>query len=259
MRLAIAMLCVAACGGSEPEGRTAAPTAPEASPALRRPQPLPEAQPFALTTPDGYRLHGDLWPGDMRRPAIVLLHQLGSDRREWAPLVAKLHPLGAPILAMDLRGHAQSALRAGQLAHWRSFTEEDWAKLPDDLNRVLDELSARGARRFVLIGSSIGSSAALLTAAGRRDVAGVVALSPGRAYRGLDVLAPATELSAPLLAIAAEGEAPARETAEELARIAPAGQALIVHGSAHGVRMRAAAPDLDERIVAFVRRVSADG
>lgn len=260
MRLTILVLCVAACGGSEPEGRTSPPPA-SSSAAVTAARETTAEQPerFSVTTADGFELVGDLWPGAPDKPAIVLLHQLGSDRREWAPTIAALRPLGATILAFDLRGHAQSALRGGELAHWRSFETQDWAKLPGDLDLVLDRLTATGARRFVLVGSSIGSSAALLVAARRSDIAGVVALSPGRAYRGLDVLTPAPELSAPVLAIAADGEAPAKETAEELARIAPAAQALIVPGSAHGVRMRAAFPELDERIVAFVRRVSSGG
>ncbi len=258
MRLAIVVLCVAACGGAEPEGPApsaanppaVAPTQQTASPQLER---------FAVTTPDGFELVGDLWPGDAGKPAVVLVHQLGSDRREWGATIRTLQRLGATILAIDLRGHAQSALRGGQLSPWRSFEAEDWARLPGDLDLVLDRLKATGVGRFVLVGSSIGSSACLLVAARRPDVAGVVALSPGRAYRGLDVLTSAPQVRAPILAVAAEGEAPAKETSQELARLAPAAEALIVPGAAHGVRMRAAFSELDARIASFVRGVSSGG
>ncbi|MCZ7681897.1 MAG: hypothetical protein M5U28_25135 [Sandaracinaceae bacterium] len=105
------------------------------------------------------------------------------------------------------------------------------------------------------MGSSIGSSAAIVAAAGDPSVSAVVALSPGRAYRGIDAITPAARLGErALLVIASREEAPSAEAATDMARIAPAGELLLVDGDRHGVAMFERAPESLERVVAFLRQ-----
>ncbi|MBX3247664.1 MAG: alpha/beta fold hydrolase [Myxococcales bacterium] len=251
---ATTLLCaLCALGGSGCGEREAAPAA---EPTVRVPErPAQTApDPLRVTTPNGVTLVGNLWRGGRDRPAVVLLHQLGAERREWTQVAEALVRAGHTVVAYDHRGHGESRLGpGGALLQWRTFSDSEWTKLADDLDAVLEWLKRQpfAPDTFVLGGSSIGGSAAIVAASRRTDVAGVFVLSPGRAYRGVDVLRPAASVQAPLLAFVAEGEAPSLETAEDLARVAPRGRARVLEGSAHGLRMLPANPSLLAELVAF--------
>lgn len=248
VRLAIfALLGMSACGSTE---RAAQPNEPPRETAEPVESPAPERITFSAE--DGLTLVGFLRRGPQGAPALILVHQLSSNHLEWEPIIASM-PEGLTILSVDMRGHGQSIDRDGQTVGWRAFAGPDWEPIVDDVHRAIDWLKRElGAERFVLGGASIGSSAVLLAAVDRPEVVGVFALSPGRAYRGLDTIRPAPGLSdRNLLFVAAGGEAPAKEAAEELARLSE-GHVQIVGGNAHGVRMVGAAPDLPARLATFV-------
>jgi len=54
---------------------------------------------------NGLRLHYLYWNLDGDGPAIILLHDLGANARQWEPAVAALAAAGFTVLAPDLRGH----------------------------------------------------------------------------------------------------------------------------------------------------------
>lgn len=272
-RCALAALSLAVlslgCGSSGSSAATSAVT--EEPP--REPAPTdPSSVPAGPRDPgldvdieaEGVTLAGTWYPprpADHARSdaAVLLFHQLGAERAEWDAVVAALRPLGVGVLTVDLRGHggsirnpAASGARAAVL--WRQFANRDWAMLPGDVRSAMAFARERGARRFVLGGSSIGGSAALVAAADAPDVRAVFALSPGRSYRGIDIVEPAARFEGRILAIAAEGEAPSREMAEELARGERAA-ARIVPGSHHGLRMMGEFPELPRALAEFVEEV----
>jgi len=226
-------------------------------PRVEAPAPEPgvapdEGETVRFETADGVHLVGTSWRGE-GDVAVVLLHQLSGDRREWAPVREALEPLGVTVLAIDLRGHGDSTGGPEGPIQWRAFDNAAWRGVVEDAKAAMRFLDAQVApSRFVLVGSSIGSSAALLAAAEEPRVAGVVALSPGSSYRGLETGPAAESLRGrALLAIAAEGEAPAADTARSLAE-SSGGEAEIVSGSAHGLRMVADAPTIPARVARFV-------
>ncbi len=255
---ALGVVVVAGCGSSDGDaGQTQTPETAVADPGA-------EVAPGERIEFDGegVKLVGTFWRGTTR-PAdgVVLLHQLSSERSEWGPVIDALRPLGVSILSVDLRGHGESVANPAAegpaaIVLWRQFENVDWAKLPDDAERAIEFARSRGVTKFVLGGSSIGSSAALVAGARREDVVGVFALSPGRDYRGLETLPAAEAFGARrLLAVAAEGEAPAKETADALAAAVTTGRTHIVPGSHHGLRMLGEAPDLPQVLAAFVGEV----
>ena len=238
-----------------------APTEPE-PPA--EPPPLREAREIRIPS-EGATLVGDLRVGDsVAAPLVVLVHQLSSTRAEWEPL---LRHLGAdPALstfALDMRGHGASTERAstererGAALDWQRFETRDWEAVAADLRAVLGHLREEEGlqpTRVALIGSSIGSSAVIRAASEDESVDVVVALSPGRAYRGLDAITPLPALGErPFLAVASRGEAPSAEAAQDMARIAGGGELLLVEGDAHGVGMFESAPDSLPRVATFLR------
>jgi len=223
-----------------------------------RPSGPPERVTFA--TDDGVTIVGTLRPGgDARAPAVVLVHQLGSARAEWEPIVEALsRPPGLTTLAIDMRGHGEStAGSAGALAHGE-FDRQAWMDTRKDVLAAVAFLGNREdlhPRRIGAAGSSIGSSAVLAAAAEERRIAAVVAISPGRAYHGFDAITPVSRLrDRPLLAIAAEEELPAAEAARDVARIAGHGEIQLYPGSAHGLAIREGSPEITERIDGFLRQ-----
>lgn len=263
--VALALFAFVACSPDAPSPAPAPPPSPAREviqPDAPDPEPPPLAEPETVRVPteDGVVLVGDLRVGaSPTAPLVVLVHQLSSDRSEWNAL---LRELGAePALttfAFDLRGHGESTQRAdGSDVSASDFEPADWQRLPGDVLAAVAAIQARedvSPARVALVGSSIGGSAVIVAAADEPSVQAVVALSPGRAYRGIDALTPLTRLGdRPLLAIASRGEAPSAETAQNMERIAPQGELLLVEGDRHGVAMWESAPESQERVVAFLR------
>jgi pimeloyl-ACP methyl ester carboxylesterase len=246
--LALFGVAIAACG---PAG-TAKPAAPRAAPAVREDGGVD----VTLTTADGVKLAATHWAGPAANErCVVLVHQYGSTREEWAPLIERLRKQ-YEILAFDLRGHGGSTRGpAGELS-WRRMHEKDWEAAVLDVAAAAGWLGERGFRPedCAYLGSSIGSSLVLLYVAERAPTAGIVMLSPGLAYRGLVISDAAKRLTGPRMVVTSEEPGPAA-TADELERIwGDAVERLAVAGSAHGIAMVADQEVMLDAIAGFVDR-----
>jgi pimeloyl-ACP methyl ester carboxylesterase len=93
-------------------------------------------------------LHALVWPGGDGTP-ILLVHGLASNCRTWQAVGNRLHRLGHPVAAVDLRGHGRSDKPDGGY---------DFVTMGDDLVAALDSL---GYRRPVVAGQSTGGNLAL--------------------------------------------------------------------------------------------------
>lgn len=165
---------------------------------FRRDPPRPDAartpSPEQVTldpTSDRWTIRGTLSAGRSPERAVILVHQLASSRREWQPLQHRLALEPAvTTLAIDLRGHGASVTGPlGGATPWTSFgtDAEAWAGVERDVAAAMSFLARRGARRVVCVGSSIGASACARVAAERREAVGLVLISPGLRYHGLEV------------------------------------------------------------------------
>jgi dienelactone hydrolase len=222
--------------------------------------PSAAAERVTFTTTDGVTLVATLRRGgEPEATAVVLVHQLSHDRSEWAPIVDRLaRPPGLTTLALDMRGHGESTAGPdGRTLDWNGFDAAMWEATTLDVLAAVEYLAGHPRiepARIVVVGSSIGGSAAIAAAAREPRIAAVAALSPGRAYHGFDAITPIPALGErPLLTVAAEEEAPAAETAAEMARIARAGRSRLYPGSAHGLAMLGDAPDLAGDLERFIR------
>ena len=62
----------------------------------------------ALTASDGVKVYGDFYPAARKSDAYILLfHQAGSNRGEYAPIAPRLAKLGFNCLAIDQRSGAE--------------------------------------------------------------------------------------------------------------------------------------------------------
>lgn len=239
---------------------------------------LPDAGPrgpatVQLLTEERWQLVGKLYPGaDGQTGSVLLLHQLGSNRGEWQPLIDRLQqPPSITVLSLDLRGHGDSV--SGPQSNrqtWEGFGEDParWAGLPRDAvagARYLFNVNAGAARSVVVVGSSIGASAAVAGLADEPRVVGLAMISPGLGYHGLDALGPMRSYAALPTTPARTAWLMAAERDEESARAVTtlateaAGiaveRAVVPASDAHGVSLLNAEPARWDALERYVRTV----
>lgn len=198
--------------------------------------------------------------------AVLLVHQLASDRSEWAPLVHRLREAPAiTTLAIDLRGHGESTRGPmGNAVSWTSFGTDaaQWAGVVSDVTSAAGYLAQLQATRVVLVGSSIGASACAQVAASRAEVEGLVMISPGLSYQGLDARQPFGAFIAGghpphrALLLGAAGDPPAAEALPVLARlgVGRVESTLFPNERRHGVSLCNTRSERWDRIESFIRQ-----
>ena len=110
---------------------------------------MPAQEAVTFSTPDGYRLHADLYGKGDR--GLVLAHGGRFTKESWRKQAEAFAEAGFRVLAIDFRGYGQS---------WELGTEtEDWKHYPDVLAAVR-YLHNAGAKSVSVVGASMGGDAA---------------------------------------------------------------------------------------------------
>ncbi len=119
---------------------------------------------ISFATRDGIRISATLAVSsagqDQKLPAVVFIHQGGSNRNEWVslPLFDNVVASNMVALAYDVRGHGDSSGKADF-----NTLFDDPNQAPLDLRAAIDYLIATGRvdkERIAVIGASIGSNLA---------------------------------------------------------------------------------------------------
>ena len=124
-----------------------------------------------LRAVDGTTLRGWLVPGPPASTVgIVAAHGRAGDRRDYLDQLPLFHRLGATVLLIDYREHGVSdgdrrGMRLG------------WSEADDVVAAARYLKDAAGARRVVVVGHSLGGSAAILAGAQDPSIDGVLAES----------------------------------------------------------------------------------
>ncbi len=237
--------------------RSSAP-APTAT-AVPAPEAPTESRDVTFVTTDGVTIAATLHRAPrVDAPAVIFVHQLGSTRAEWAPLIARLHAGAAfTTLAIDLRGHGASTRGPSGNLDWQTFGTAQWAATRLDVLAALAYLTGPDSRvapaSIAAVGASIGCSAVIAAAAEEPRLGTLVTLSPGRAFHGFDAITPAIHLDdRAIFALASRDETDSVDTAQAYGRITGV-PAYILDGDAHGVVMFGTAPETLDRIEDFLR------
>jgi pimeloyl-ACP methyl ester carboxylesterase len=267
INIVVTVATLAGCS-SPPAATPSTTTAATPEPAAALQPAAPEAGGDAdvtLATLDGVSIAASYSPGPAGSDrAVVFLHQLSSTRKEWHPFVEALRGK-YHLLALDMRGHGQSTRSERGTLDWQTFQTADWEAVTGDLAAATQFLSQKGVALggVVIVGSSIGSSAALRFAGEHPDLGGVVLFSPGLKYKGVETVPSAQRYGKPKLVIFsgdAEDAARVLEQAWKKAAGLPQPQPVTMHavpGDAHGVKMLADDPSLVEVVVGFVEETLA--
>lgn len=246
-RLALSLLFLAGCRAND-------------APVDLGPDLSPAVCPNAVTFPsaDGLIVHGTFTP-PCNRPAVVLAHQLCSDRSEWsAPShdwVSAFSQRGVATLAIDLRGHGASmTFPDGSMVDLcGGGTDAMYAGMVDDVKAAVAYVRSLGATKVAVIGASIGSNSALNVYAADASLTFGVALSPGLNYRGI-LTEPAVKTIAqrPALLEAAMDDAAAAMSVMQLGADNPLVMTKVWPSGGHANAIIAAHPDELTRLADLV-------
>jgi len=134
-----------------------------------------------LTASDGVKVYADFYPAERKsQPYILLFHQAGSNRAEYAAIAPRLAKLGFNCLAIDQRSGGDRWGQQNETVRHLGHNAE-YSDVSKDMEAALAWAESSGNHGKVLVwGSSYSAALGFLLAADHRDeIAGVLAFSPG--------------------------------------------------------------------------------
>ncbi len=211
-------------------------------------------QRVSFRTSDGVTISATWFEPSVRpAPAVILVHMLGRSRRDWDSLASRLAGSGIGALALDLRGHGDSAgaADADATAHYATMVRDI-----DAGRRYLGTRSDVQHSRIGLAGASLGANLVALHAAADAGVASLALLSPSLDYRGLRIEAAVRKYgSRPILLVVGDDDAYARRSADDLKKAGGGIRELLtLSGAGHGTNMLGRSPELSPALVAWFQR-----
>ena len=134
---------------------------------------------------DGLEIQGNLYEIGKSNPVILLMHQAGYNRMEYADIAPRLNEMGFNCLAIDLRSGgkfdgkpnvtSERAMAKGQ--------NPEFVDAQQDVKAAIDYLYQKYDQDIILWGSSYTSSLALLEGAHNEHVKAILSFSPGDYFR----------------------------------------------------------------------------
>lgn len=190
---------------------------------------VPEITPEQVMTQaeDGLRLRADFYLVNPERPTVILLHQLYTTRASWADTIPVLLGNGYNVLVPDVRGYGATR---GALNWGKAVTDvQAW------FNFLRMEAGVRGDA-ISTMGSSMGSTLAIIGCANDEFCRTSIALSPGWDYYRIS-LADSIAVK-PTFVIYAERDRWPALGIDNMREAAPETMAVHVYeGNAHGMNM----------------------
>ena len=220
------------------------------------------AQTLSLSAPDGALIVGTFYAaGKENSPAVLMLHQFGSNRESYRELAGQFQKNGIAVLAIDGRGFGDSTSKQDGSRIAPSQSAESVVGMKSDVAAALKFLSEQKTvdqTRIGIIGASYGSSLAIIQAADNPAVKSVALLSPGTNYFGSLPTMPAVEKygARPLLIVAAEDDEESAAAARKLDQLATGDRhQLQIYGrGGHGTAILQAGVGLDKSLLEFFEK-----
>ncbi|MGA8145678.1 MAG: alpha/beta fold hydrolase [Candidatus Acidiferrales bacterium] len=165
-------------------------------------------QPVTLTASDGVKISGTYYAApSASAPIILLFHQAGSNRWEYAPIAPRLVSAGFSALAIDARhggemwGHEnETVTRLGK--------EAGYLEALADLEAALEWARKQNPSRKVIVWGSSYSSCLVFVLAGKHpsEIAGLLSFSPAEYFQNKTLVHDAAEkVNIPVFITSAKG------------------------------------------------------
>ncbi|MBX7170873.1 MAG: alpha/beta fold hydrolase [Pyrinomonadaceae bacterium] len=192
-------------------------------------------------------------------PAVLLLHQWGSDRHSYEMLAKRLQAKGFGVLAIDGRGFGDSNKATDGKTVAPARTDEAVKAMKADVDNAFQFLAKQknvDANRVGIVGASYGSSLAIIYSAENPKVKAVALLSPGLNYFGNMPTESAVKnySDRPLLLVAAEDDKESAETVKKLKEVDAKSETQIYEKGGHGTGLFAAKVGLEDLLEQFLMK-----
>lgn len=195
------------------------------------------SQRVSFRTNDGVTIAASFYESTRKpAPAVICLHMLTRNRRDWEPVAIQLAASGIAALTVDFRGHGESGVPPTDAAAGFASLAEDVAAA----KRYLDSRPDVMRDRIAIAGASLGADVALIAASSDPAFQAVALLSPTMDYRGLRLEPAAKKYGArPMLLVASREDSYSARTIRDLTKGDQPGTARekIVVESGHGTMM----------------------
>src|SRR5262245_40055617 len=221
-------------------------------------------QPVQFETADRMKLAGDWYSAsgdDVKVPAVLLIHGMGQDRRQWDTFVReRLLPSGFAALAFDLRGHGASREQAGKTVNADPSWRSDPKQFPLDVEAAIRWLKLRkdvDINRIAIIGCDLGADLAFLASGKYEEVRSAIAISSDAT--NARVLARAVSDFQPhsILYLATQGDSQAADSARELEKGtgSPVRVQVYENSEARGVKILQDIPEAAGLMIEWLKRM----
>jgi alpha-beta hydrolase superfamily lysophospholipase len=211
-------------------------------------QAIAAPQEVSLTAADGTALHAvaDLVSGS--NTGVVMVHMDTRTHADWRFVSEKLVRGGMSTMAVDLRGHGQSA-RAGE-----TLAETDYLAMEADVDAAVAWLRDQGVESVSCLGASLGANLCLRVAAKDPKMVNLVLLSPALKKNGLTTANAMVEYGdRPVLIVASMSERYDGISAEKLNDRAKGQHHMEVLADAgHGTKMLNRDPTVEGLVLAWL-------
>ncbi len=212
------------------------------------------SQRVSFRTNDGVTIAASFYEATRKpAPAVICLHMLTRNRRDWEPVAAQLAASGIAALTVDFRGHGESAVAPSDAAAGLATLVEDVSAA----KRYLESRPEVIRDRIGIAGASLGADVALLEASADPGIQAVALLSPTMDYRGLRIDQAAKKYGArPMLLVASREDSYSSRTIRDLTRGDQAGSARekILVDAGHGTMMLSRDTGLIRTLVEWFQR-----
>jgi len=189
--------------------------------------PVNAAEKITFKTADKITLHALFTAPKEGNPTVVMLHGLASWKGEWKSLITMLEEKGWGVLSYDARGHGDSSIRRdeqGGPVGYRYFGPpgigSPWRRMINDVGMAVSYLNEEHKiprSSMFFMGASLGANVALNYAARSKFQKGVVLLSPGLNYQGIETKRVAlVSVDMPVLIIVSERDRYSFQSSKQL-------------------------------------------
>lgn len=191
----------------------------------------------SFSTDDGFVLVGSLWKNpSTSKPPLILVHQFNRDRHTFDALAQEAFSRGHTVLSFDVRGFGESVMKNNARVAFTSFTEKDFQHVARD---ILSAQKFLQVERVIVVGASIGANAALHFGVLSPSAAGLVLLSPGENFKGIDTFSAAQKNTVPFLVVSSVEDQYSNESSQRIFDLSPLSdkKILSLENAGHGTDM----------------------
>lgn len=223
---------------------------------------IPAPQTIKFESADKVEIIGTFYESPKENsPAVLLLHQFGSNRKSYDDFAKRLQAKGFGVLAIDGRGFGESVKTTDGKTVAPERTDETVKGMKADVDNAFQFLTKQknvDAQKIGIVGASYGSSLAIIYASENKQVKAVALLSPGLNYFGNLPIEDAVKNygDRSLLLVAAEDDKESAETVKKLKSSVPNDkyEMQIYPKGGHGTGIFAAKVGLEDLLEQFLTK-----